>query len=269
MAIVRTALGAANEKPSKADATWTPLTGITLAVGDVLVVGVASESSVAGSTLSTWNGVNYDVIDIESDNGGNPGNTIMDLMIWYITSAGTGNIVINFNGTSSAHAMFATKITGLASNPALDVTSGSTGSSGSPSDTGTSTHQAVEIFIAALATQGPTGDAAGSWSNSWTAGQRSGTTGGSNASNQTIQEGFKIVSATESSQAALTGITSRQWAIGHATYKGASGTVHTQSLTAATVAQGASLGRGKNMSAGLASMAGGIIRTTKKVLSSS
>lgn len=214
MAITRTTKGTFQNKATlNFNTNQTALTGVALSAGDTLIIGIAWDVGAVG--VATWNGLSMNAD--ASYGSGNPSVCILSL---YSAAGGSGDIVIrNSSGfASGARAVWAIAVSGLAP-ISFDVPSGATGSSATPSDSAISTNQASEILVGCLATTGPLGDLAGTWSNSWSAGQRNGTTGAGNTSNNTVQEGFKIVSAIESSQAALTGITSRAWAICHVTYK--------------------------------------------------
>ena len=103
----------------------------------------------------------------------------------------------------------------------LDRTSTGTGSSATPSSGATATtSQADELLIGAIGTEGPDGDAAGTWGNSFTAGPRLGTTGGTQTTpTSRVSLGYRIVSATGAYTAAKSGITSRDWAAMIATFK--------------------------------------------------
>ena len=95
--------------------------------------------------------------------------------------------------------------------------------SGSPS-TGTSleTRFRGEAFIGAMVSEGPSSDAAGTPSNSWTAGQRIGTVGAPPVSNVTIQEIYFIQAdndVTQTVEGAITGATARDWSSTLTTYR--------------------------------------------------
>ena len=78
----------------------------------------------------------------------------------------------------------------------------------------------MQLLIGAVGTEGPGGDTAGTWSNSFTAGPRAGTTGGTDAtSNITVSMGWRIVTAAGGYTAAKSGITSRDYAAVIATFK--------------------------------------------------
>lgn len=205
-AITRTAKGTATDKVGTNN-TLT-VASVALNSGDSIIVGVnyrtGSVTSVVWGAQSLANDSQAVVYSLHN------------------VAAGTNDVVVTFSVDQSAMAMFVAAVNFGAGNiGAKDVgsTDNATGTSTTPADAGIATNVASEIFIGALDTTGPSGDAAGTWSNSWSSGQRAGTTGGSATSNSTVQEGYKIVAATETSQAALTGITSRQWFIQHVTYK--------------------------------------------------
>ena len=103
-------------------------------------------------------------------------------------------------------------------NPAPDAQEQQSGTTPTVGPTGT-TLQANELLIGAIGTEGPVGDAAGTWGNSFTAGPRAGTTGGDATSNWTVSMGYRIVSSTGSYTAQKSGITDRFWAAAIATFK--------------------------------------------------
>jgi hypothetical protein len=107
-----------------------------------------------------------------------------------------------------------------AENP-LFTTTEPTDASSTPSVGPTpTTTLANELLIAAIGTNGPQEDAAGTWQNDFIADDRIGTTGGTDPeSNWTISMGYRIVSATGQFNAGKTGITSRRWASVLATFK--------------------------------------------------
>jgi rubrerythrin len=68
---------------------------------------------------------------------------------------------------------------------------------------------ANELFIGAFASEGPPTDDRGTFQNGFTAGQRVGTSGAPPTSNITLDTGYKIVSAKETTRAKKTGATER------------------------------------------------------------
>ena len=103
-------------------------------------------------------------------------------------------------------------------NPAPEAQEQQSGTTPTVGPTGT-TLQANELLIGAIGTEGPVEDAAGTWGNSFTAGPRTGTTGGDATSNWTVSMGYRIVSSTGSYTAQKSGITDRFWAAAIATFK--------------------------------------------------
>jgi hypothetical protein len=106
-------------------------------------------------------------------------------------------------------------------NPAPGAEEEQSGTTPTVGPTGT-TAQANELLIGAIGTEGPVGDNAGTWDNSFTAGPRAGTTGDADDSNWTVSMGWRIVSATGEYSAQKSGITDRYWAAAIATFKGES-----------------------------------------------
>jgi hypothetical protein len=108
---------------------------------------------------------------------------------------------------------------GLAPEGALEQSSNDNGSGTTPSSGAATTIAADQLLIGAVGTEGPSGDTAGTWQNSFTEGPRDGTTGGTADTNITVSMGYRIVSTAGSYTAAKSGITSRDWAAGIATFK--------------------------------------------------
>ena len=120
----------------------------------------------------------------------------------------------------AARAAVASVFRGMASVGALEQTTVASGTSTSPSSGAANTVQADQLLIGVVGTEGPSGDTEGTWSNSFTAGPRAGTTGGTDATtNITVSLGYRIVTTAGSYTAAKTGITSRDWAASIATFK--------------------------------------------------
>jgi hypothetical protein len=129
-------------------------------------------------------------------------------------------ITITDSTAVAAHSAVAMLFTGLANASPMDQTASDTGTSTSPLSGATSTTaQADELLIGLVGTEGPDGDSAGTWSGSFTAGPRIGTTGGDDDSNITISMGYQQVSATGTYSAGKTGITDRDWTALIATFK--------------------------------------------------
>ena len=100
-------------------------------------------------------------------------------------------ITIAASAAVTARAAVVSVFRGLADESPLDKTSTGTGNSAAPSAGPTSTTaEADELLIGAIGTEGPDGDTAGTWGNSFTAGPRLGTTGGTADTNITISLGL-------------------------------------------------------------------------------
>ena len=135
-----------------------------------------------------------------------------------------GTITINQVVVSStavaARAAVVSVFRGLAPVGALEQTSVSSQTAGTtPSSGAATTIQPDQLLIGAVGTEGPAGDTAGTWLNSFTAGPRAGTTATATDAEITISMGWQIVSAAGSYTAAKSGITSRDLATAIATFK--------------------------------------------------
>lgn len=220
LAIVRTALGTSQTKSSFPPSVTI---GHNIVAGDTLFLVIAGDS--LGSFTSEYftNATTSGGLltrDVVSANAGN-----VEVAIFRLSDPPASidfQAHLTFNSTSGQSlTMAALRVSGLATSP-FDKSSVGTGTGTSPSSGATAPlAQADEICIGAVGTEGPVEDAAGTWSNSFNAGQRDGTTGGGAASNITVSEGYLIVAATTAQTAAKTSITSRDWAAAIATYKGA------------------------------------------------
>ncbi len=130
------------------------------------------------------------------------------------------SITITASASVTARAAVASAFSGLADEDPLDRTGIGTGSSDTPSSGATATTtEANELLVGAVGTEGPDGDAAGTWGNSFTAGPRLGTTGGTADTNITASMSWRIVSDADAYTAQKSGITSRDWAALIATFK--------------------------------------------------
>ena len=194
--------------------------------GDAIVIAYVSDPyqnvqiSVADSAGNTYTQVALAI---------NTGNARTYLFVDYgsemLPSGSTITITQGgITGTGpAARAAVVSVFRGLAAANALDRTSTGTGSSTTPSSGPTATTSvADELLIGVIGTEGPDGDAAGTWGDSFTAGPRKGTTGGSDpATDITVALGWRIVSATGVYTAQKSGITARDWAAIIATFKSA------------------------------------------------
>lgn len=220
MAIVRTALGTAQGKPGAATTINITITD-NVAVGDYIVIVVASDAGCTSITSSCFTAIGTP--DVGATNSGNVVTQIFSKIATIAGTAGVSTISVLHANDGDAIAAAAIKITGLSASP-VDRSAVGTGTGTLPSTIPTDAlSQAQEICIGAIGTEGPPTDAAGTWSNSFSAGQRDGTDTAGAASNVTISEGYKIVAATTAQSATKTGVTSRDWAAAIATYKDAQG----------------------------------------------
>ncbi len=140
----------------------------------------------------------------------------------HLTEIIDGDLVITFGAAETAAAV-ASRIRQVAAAP-FDKTSSANGTGTAP-DSGASpaTTQNDELLIGLVGTIGPVEDDAGTWGGGFTPGQRVGTTGGAAASNVTVSEAYKVVSATGAYSAAKSGITSRPWYAEIRTMRGIAG----------------------------------------------
>ena len=147
----------------------------------------------------------------------------------YDVNALPGGSSITITHTSvGVRAAVASAFTGLVDIDPLDQSLGNPASGAQQSLSGTAptvgptgaTIEPNELLVAAVGTEGPFGDSAGTWTNSFAAGPRAGTTGGDDDSNWTVSMGWRIVTSSGEYTAAKTGITDRYWAAAIATFKG-------------------------------------------------
>jgi len=218
MAITVTPLGTAQNKT-----TTCSITGLTWNADDWLIVVHATEFDFTDNSYIQYRRGAGDytslLIDVLKDWTAN-----VDICICSIkpgtAAAGDGEIYSPLSG-HGAHAFAAYKVAGLDSTP-FDKSATGLGSDQIPSSGATATtSQSDELLVGGIGTEGPDGDAAGTWNGDTTDNnQRLGTTGSGAASNITVAAATKIVSATGTYTASKTGITSRDWVAAIATYKG-------------------------------------------------
>ena len=181
--------------------------------GDDVIVAIAADPNanmVIGVEDSTGNA--YEQI---GDAVINTGELRTYLFIAYdVNSMPAGSsITISDSTAVAAHAAVAALFNGLADAFPFDLISSNTGVSTTPSSGATSTTtQANELLIGIIGTEGPDGDTPGIWGNSFVAGPRLGTTGGTDDTNITIALGYQIVTAADAYTASKSGITERDWA---------------------------------------------------------
>jgi hypothetical protein len=205
-------------------------------------------------------------------------STLISTSIWSLhnITGGSGTITITFGASIASKAVSVSEVSGLAPSGAKDqAPTGATGSSATPS-TGTTatTSTANEYIHAAIGTEGPDADTAGSWTtgagNTDLNDQRKGTTGGAASSNVTISEAYEIQTATGTWSGAKTGITSRAWAGVMVTYKTSTGNLFTQTLSSVMSGFAASrlTNTNKSVPATTAQMSGSMTKASRKNIAS-
>lgn len=208
-----TAKGAASNKTSIS--SWTALSGVSLNAGETLLVCLATKGTVTGIT---WNGQSLSN-DIQSFPTTNGSAYIFSLSN---VSAGTGNIIVNYSAAvDTGKALTASSATNLYKAAALDYSGANSGSGTAPNSLFFigSTNYEEQLLFGCINTNGPVEDAAGTWSNSFTGGQRTGSTGGVADTNNTASEGYYQVSLMNTYWAEKSGVTSRNWGASMATYR--------------------------------------------------
>jgi len=210
VATTRTLLGSNALKTGLPVATtWTALTSITLSAGDTLIV-LSALNNANTFVKATWNG-----IDLANDaiNKANVTSCWMNACSLYITSGGTGNLVLTNSvnwSTVAAVGVIAIKVTGLASSGAFDqwALNGAAGTATPVTGTTGTLAQADEFLVSILGFLGPNTDAAGTWGGDTpNAGARVGTSGGGAASNIVLDEGYLLdSSSTTAKQGSKSGV---------------------------------------------------------------
>lgn len=201
--IVRTAKGTAI---SKVSGTTLSLASVFIKSGASLVVGVAYDAG-QGAPVVTWGNRVLSQIVTRSQSGA----ATALFLLRHINEDRTRTITCTWSGAIVAKAMFVTQVQGV---KIQDVSTGAAeASTGSPTTgTAVTSTEPDTIQIAAMGSQGPPSDAAGTIAEGHTSGQRAGTTGAPPASNITIHETYEILSATGDVRSTKSGATARTWA---------------------------------------------------------
>ncbi|MGC1375846.1 MAG: metallophosphoesterase [Anaerolineales bacterium] len=199
---------------NSANAVLTVTTTAAVATGQDIIVAYATDPSqnlaVAASDSA---GNTYTQVGLATNTGQLRTYIFAAFNVAHPLSSGATISFTQSGGTPAARAAVVSVFSGLADTSVLDKTTTGTGSSAAPATSATSaTAQANELLVGAVGTEGPSGDTAGTWSNSFTAGPRLGTTGGTADTNITVSLAWRIVSATGAYTAAKSSITSRDWA---------------------------------------------------------
>lgn len=206
MAITRTAKGTQTANDDASGLGVVSLSGVAIAAAASVVVVVACSDGAVPDTV-TWNALAL-TKRVEAT------RAEVAVSIWSRdnVAGATGAVDVDLSGTAPGSCAFAVlEVAGADTTGSTDKTAGATGSSTSPSSGSTATTaQANELLVGGVATAGPPADTAGTWGGSFTDGQRAGVDG--SATDATVSEGFRSVTATGTYSAAKTGITSRPWA---------------------------------------------------------
>lgn len=234
MAIVRTAKGTASAYDDTVGVDRCELASVSIAEGASIVVMVAHQPSFGAPSTVTWNGLAL-AQDVAAVNASGSHCRIYSR---HGVSAATGTVTVLFGSTQIAGVCIAVaQYTGLAASP-VDMASGGTGLGVSPSSGATSTTaQADEVCVGAVASALAGLDVGGTWDNSFTAGQAV-----NDANTIALSEGYRIVAATGAYTASKTLANSGQWAAVITTYKALGATAWTKSL-ADTVTASDALGK--------------------------
>jgi rubrerythrin len=201
MAITRTAKGTASDKSS----------GLTLTIGSIEVIAPAAllvylayddgnghpvvewgQQDLMPRQRTSGNGLTCALYKMVKKNGTNTN----DVVATWTTTAPTAKVMIAIETAE------ATKIDRKSGNAQAATTE-----PGSGKEQNTTFDD--EIFFGAFASEGPPTDTTGTLQNGFTSGQRVGTSGAPPVSNITLHEGYKIVSAKETTRARKTGATER------------------------------------------------------------
>jgi hypothetical protein len=228
--IVRTAKGTATGV-----GTALTKTGVSVAAGSYLfvVLGYAANQDIGfqADCMTLDDNPVFAAVEFDGTYLGElqiAGGSSAFLLYAYCASAVTNGtlrvaFIENGQGAESAPScVILTQVAGLASSAALDRKPANSGNDTSPSSgASAATSQAHEFVIGVVGTGGPAGDSAGTWTAPLEAGQRVGVGTGAGGSAVTISDGFYIQTVAAARTAAKTGITSRYWVAGVATFKAA------------------------------------------------
>jgi hypothetical protein len=214
-------VGSATIKSAVNDDLVVITTGAVAAGDDIIIAYASDPTQDLHITISDTAGNEYQQAAMTI----NMGNLRTYIFAAYDVSALAGGSEITIHQTfysttiPEARAAVVSVFRGLAPEGALEQSSNDNGSGTAPSSGAATTVAADQLLIGAVGTEGPSGDTAGTWQNSFNAGPRDGTTGDTADTNITVSMGYRIVSAAASYTAAKSGITSRDWAAAIATFK--------------------------------------------------
>lgn len=185
--------------------------GVTLDTGSLLIVNIVTGNNNGSPSAISWNG--HALSKATNATFLNGSGFFVDVSIWYLDLTGiTGaTALIVPTVASGGYAFSAVEVTGLASNT-RDLLVGAIGTSATP-DSGTSgTTSAANEYVQAAMTV--SGAVPGTWQNGFARGQA----WDSDTVNY-IDEGYRVLSATGTVDAAQIIATSEQWAMICAAFK--------------------------------------------------
>ncbi len=204
MAIARTARGTASDKTSS---LTLDIPGVQVA-RRLLPAGITYNDT-HGPPEATWGNHKLDLIEEISANG------IVTALYAYRRRRGAKTRTLQFGWQGTAPVAKAAWCSTYSEVGTLDLVSSASQIATTSPNAGASqtSNFADEVFIGVMGAEGPGNDAVGSPSNGYTLDedQRAFTNGAPPPSNVTCHEIFKIVTATESTQAEITGAVSRDW----------------------------------------------------------
>ncbi|MBX3025899.1 VWA domain-containing protein [bacterium] len=195
-------------------AVTVPAGGVAAGNSIILTLAMDNASGTVSATDSANNTYSADATVTNAD-----GVRTVILAAHNVAALAAGNTITVSHPSVTARALAANEFSGILAPSPLDKVKTQTGTGTVPSSgLSATTTQAYELVIGAIGVEGPSGDSftAGPYYTGLT---RAGTTGGTADTNITINPEFRIVTLTGAYAADGT-ITSRDWAVALATYKG-------------------------------------------------
>ncbi len=238
--------------PATVDCAFT-VTNNVIAGDDIIVAFTTDPSQQQTITVTDTQSNKYQQVTWSVGSGSNRTYLFAAYNVSALTTSDTITIHQTVTYTSAwpaNKAAVASVFRGLAPEGALEQTNASSGSSATPSSGTVATIKADQLLIGAVGTKGGVSDAAGTWSNSFTAGPRDGTAG---TSGETVSLGWRIVSSAGSYTAAKTGMVNKAWTAVIATFK---------TTTAGSISYIGNIGKNSDKSSSLSTLA---ITTTESV----
>jgi uncharacterized repeat protein (TIGR02543 family) len=212
-------IGTATANTTGTTLVITPAASVT--AGDDIIVTFASDPSQTYEISVSDNAGNTYYQVASSTSSGNLRSYIF--AAYHVNALTTSNAITITHTSVVARAAAANVFRGLAPAGALDQNHiGYKTATTTPTSGSITTTQADELLIGMVGTEGPIGDAAGSWGLGWSTGSRVGTTSGTADANITMSMGYQIVSSIGTYEASKSGITSRDAASAIVSFKATS-----------------------------------------------